>query len=93
MMSKLESAIEKAGREKLERAGWKYIKLYNNPGWPDRMILRKPGDVRFIEWKRPGCIPEPLQIYIHNLLKKLGFKVYVFESVKDIPNELTNGRT
>ncbi len=42
-------------------------------GWPDRMVLLPGGVVGFLELKRPGKIPTPLQFQRLRLLSRLGF--------------------
>ena len=47
-----------------------------------------PGFAGIPEVKAPGEVPRPLQKARHRLLKKLGFKVYVLDDEKDIPEIL-----
>lgn len=49
---------------------------------PDRMFLFPPGLVLFIEFKREGEEPTPLQAHLHKKWKALGFKVHVVDDVK-----------
>lgn len=53
-------------------------------GMPDRMVLLSGGHIGFVEVKAPGKKPRPLQISRHNLLHRLGFKVYVLDDEKQI---------
>lgn len=53
-------------------------------GMPDRIILLPGGNVAFIEVKAPGKKPRPLQLARHELLIKLGFKVFVLDDAADI---------
>ena len=61
-----------------------------SPGWegaPDRLILFPEGRIFFVEVKRPGEKPRPLQLKRHEELRKLGFSVYVIdgkEQVRDL---------
>lgn len=48
-------------------------------GMPDRLILLPHGKFAFIEVKRHGETPRPLQESRHGLLRQLGFKVYVLD--------------
>lgn len=48
-------------------------------GMPDRLILLPHGKISFIEVKRHGEKPRPLQKSRHGLLRQLGFKVYVLD--------------
>ena len=57
-------------------------------GMPDRLILLPNGKMGFAELKAPGKKPRPLQEARHNLLRRLGFKVYVIDCVKQIDSVL-----
>ena len=46
-------------------------------GMPDRLVLLPGGKCGFVEVKRLGEKPRPLQEIRHGMLKWLGFKVYV----------------
>ena len=63
-------------------------------GVPDRIVLMPEGRLAFVEIKAPGKKPRPLQVSRHKLLRKLGFKVYILDDVKqiqDIINEIGGG--
>ena len=47
----------------------------NDRGKPDRIVLIPGGKPLFIEFKRPGEKPTPLQEYVHAELRKLGYDV------------------
>ena len=51
---------------------------------PDRMVLMPEGRIAFVEVKAPGEKPRPLQLARHRLLRRLGFRVYVLDSEKQI---------
>lgn len=53
-------------------------------GMPDRLVLFPGGKLAFVEVKAPGRKPRPLQLARHKLLRRLGFKVYVLDSEKQI---------
>ena len=53
-------------------------------GMPDRIVLLPHGKLGFVEVKAPGQKPRPLQTARHLLLTRLGFKVYVLDSPKQI---------
>jgi len=60
-------------------------------GMPDRLILLPRGKIAFVEVKRHGEKPRPLQEARHGLLRRLGFKVYVLddgEQIGGILNEI-----
>jgi len=54
-------------------------------GMPDRLILTPGGRIAFAEIKAPGCKPRPLQISRHDMLRRLGFTVYVVDNTEQIP--------
>ncbi|MCY1713573.1 MULTISPECIES: VRR-NUC domain-containing protein [Eubacteriales] len=76
--NKLTLAVKKAGGIALK---------FVSPGFagmPDRIVLLSDGLIAFAELKAPGKKPRPLQLARHRLLRSLGFKVYVIDSVKQI---------
>jgi hypothetical protein len=81
-MRPLESRVEGALVRALKRRGLVTLKLnlQGNRGWPDRLALVPPGRAIFVELKRPGGKPRPLQEYVHAQIKKLGFEVVVIDN-------------
>ncbi len=59
-------------------------------GMPDRLILLPGGRIAFVEVKASGKKPRPLQLARHKLLRDLGFKVYVLDSVAGIEKILSD---
>jgi hypothetical protein len=59
-------------------------------GMPDRLILFPGGSIAFVEVKAPGKKPRPLQLARHMLLRDLGIKVYVLDSVAEIKTILSD---
>ena len=53
-------------------------------GMPDRVVLLPHGKFGFVEVKRSGEKPRPLQIARHRLLRKLGFLVFVLDEEEQI---------
>ena len=53
-------------------------------GMPDRLVLLPGGKIAFVEVKRPGQKPRPLQKARYGMLKQLGFKVFVLDDVSQI---------
>ncbi|OXS26886.1 MAG: nuclease [Acetobacterium sp. MES1] len=53
-------------------------------GMPDRLVLLPGGRLAFIEVKAPGKKPRPLQMVRHEMLKLLGFAVYVLDDAGKI---------
>jgi hypothetical protein len=78
----LESAIEKYLKRCVEKLGglcWKFVSP-GTDGVPDRIVLLN-GRVIFVELKRPGETPRPLQLKRHAQLRRLGFEVAVLNSI------------
>ena len=60
---------------------------FTSPGYdgmPDRLVLLPKGRMACVEVKAPGKKPRPLQINRHELLQKLGFKVFVLDEPEKI---------
>lgn len=53
-------------------------------GMPDRLVMFPGGRIGFVEVKAPGETPRPLQRSRHRLLRRMGFKVYVLDSIDQI---------
>lgn len=53
-------------------------------GIPDRICLFPGGRIVFVELKRHGAHPRPLQIHLINKIRKLGFRVEVIDSEEGI---------
>lgn len=53
-------------------------------GMPDRLVLLPDGRMAFAEIKAPGKKPRPLQVSRHELLRRLGYRVYVIDSTEQI---------
>ena len=51
------------------------------------------GKLHFVELKAPFKKPRPLQLARHRLLRSLGFRVYVIDSVEQIGGMLDEVRT
>lgn len=80
-----ESTLKKSCRTILERSGWMVIHLIqtNSNGIPDTLILRA-GRAVFIEFKRPGYNPRPLQDYRIRKLREQGFETLIVHRIEDI---------
>jgi hypothetical protein len=50
-------------------------------GWPDYLFIGPQGDVFFIEFKKDGGKPTPLQLQRHKELADRGHAVYVVDDV------------
>lgn len=78
----LESTIEKYLKRYVEKLGgvcWKFVSP-GTDGVPDRIVLLN-GQIIFVELKRPGETPRPLQLKRHAQLHRLGFEVAVLDSI------------
>ena len=62
-------------------------------GMPDRLVLMPEGRIGFVEVKAPGKEPRPLQVRRHEMLRNLGFKVYVLDDPEQIGGILNEIRT
>lgn len=81
-----ESSIEKRLVTEVERVGGWCLKLpaIHNAGLPDRLCLFPGGEVVFVELKAPGKKPRKIQLFIHNKLRGLGFRVEVVDTPEQI---------
>lgn len=77
-----ESKLQKKIRLDLEKDGWYVVKvmLCNKPGFPDLMPLKNRRQIFFIEVKDKGKKAEPLQEYVHDILRKIGFNVFTIDT-------------
>jgi hypothetical protein len=85
-MGTLESRIEhRACLKILQHLGVESIKLnvHGQTGLPDRMFLIPGGKPVFIEFKRPGGVVSKKQEYMRKLLTRLGYPVYICDSVEN----------
>ena len=53
-------------------------------GMPDRLVLLPKGKIAFVEIKAPNKTPRPLQLARHEMLRRLGFKIYVLDNADEI---------
>ena len=74
----LESTIQRKIIKRYEAEGYLVVKLSltNKNGFPDLMML-KDGKALFVEVKRPGQKPRPLQEYRLKELRDAGFDAIV----------------
>ena len=85
MLIRLEADVEKKVCGYADRIKLIHIKLnvLGRRGWPDRLFLPPGGRPIFIEFKRPGENPEPLQEYRHEILRAAGYRVFVVDNYAD----------
>ena len=81
-----EKEIEKKLTQAVKHMGGICPKLVSPgfDGMPDRIVLLPKGRMAFVEVKAPGESPRPLQMARHRLLRRLGFQVYILDSVEQI---------
>ena len=81
-----EKQIEQKLGQAVKKKGGMCLKFVspNFDGMPDRLIILPGGKIAFAELKAPGKKPRPLQIARHKALMKLGFRVFVIDSVDQI---------
>jgi len=82
----LEKETEKLLVTAVKRAGGLCPKLTcpGTDGMPDRLVLLPGGRCGFVEVKAPGQKPRPLQTARHQLLRRLGFPVFVLDQPTQI---------
>lgn len=90
-----EKLVERKLVEGAKAKGGMCIKLLcdNLSGLPDRLLLLPPSKMMFVELKTTGKKPRPIQVLMHERLRKLGFRVDVIDTVQGVNNllnEITN---
>lgn len=86
-----EKDIERLLIKKIRANGGMCIKLISDyiNGLPDRMCLLPGGRIVFVELKSTGQKPRKIQLYMHNMLRKLGFRVEVIDTLAGVENFMT----
>lgn len=79
----LERSLKNSVEVKLK--GW-CLKLLSAhiTGLPDRLCLFPGGRILFVELKTTGKRPRKIQLFIHNKLRGLGFRVEVVDTAEQI---------
>ena len=62
-------------------------------GVPDRIAMFPGGRIAFVEVKAPGEKPRPLQAARHELLRRLGFRLYILDEIEKIGGMIDEIRT
>lgn len=62
-------------------------------GMLDRLVLLPGGVFAFAELKAPGMKPRALQVARHEMLRRLGFRVYVIDGIEQIGGMLDELQT
>lgn len=77
--------MEKRLVREIEKLGGEALKFNSTKsGMPDRLILTPKGRAYFVEMKKPGEKPRPLQLKRKKDLEILGFQVKVIDSIEQI---------
>lgn len=86
-----EKVVERKLVEAVKANGGMCIKLLCDQltGLPDRMCLFQNHKIVFVELKTTGKKPKCIQLFIHNKLRNLGFRVEVIDTVKGV-NDFIN---
>lgn len=76
--------VEKPSVAFMRMRGWLIEKLVSQTrnGWPDRTALRK-GRIVFIEFKRPGEVPNLQQAKRHKEIRDQGGEVFWITSLEE----------
>lgn len=87
----LENKIEMYLKDEIEKINGKTFKFSSpgNNGVPDRIILHQ-GNTYFVELKKPGEKLRPLQKAVKKRFNKLGFNVYVLDSIDSVNGFIAN---
>ena len=83
-----EKVVERKLVELVKMNGGMCIKLLCDQliGLPDRMCLFPGHKMVFVELKTTGRKPKHIQMYMHNKLRALGFRVEVIDTVESVVN-------
>ena len=87
----MEKTVEAYLRRRIKEVGGVALKLVC-PGWtgvPDRLILMPGARAYFAETKDLGKKPRPRQAYVHGVIRRLGFRVYVPDSKQAVDDMVT----
>ena len=81
-----EKDIEQALVRKAKSMGGIALKFVSPgfDGMPDRLVLFPGGRIAFVEMKAPGKKPRAIQVARHEMLKSMGFSVYVLDDKDEI---------
>ena len=81
-----EKVIERKLVEAVKANGGMCIKLLcdNLLGLPDRMTLMPHSKIAFVELKTTGQKSRRIQVFMHNKLRNLGFRVEVIDTVEGV---------
>lgn len=97
-MNKLECSLEDHFNRQAVKYGFYSLKLkaLSRRGFPDRTLLGAGQHIFFVELKREdGKEPKPKrhQVWWHRLLRRLGFRVYVINTRKQVKKTFEHERS
>lgn len=77
----LESKLQTRIKKYLKKKGWYEVKhmLTSRPGWPDMEAIKDGRTIR-IEVKSKGKQADPLQKYVHRMIRKHGGEVHTVDT-------------
>lgn len=86
MQIESEKLIEKKLTSEVKAFGGWCLKLLSThiTGLPDRLCLFSGGRILFVELKTTNKKPRKIQLFIHNKLRALGFRVEVVDTSEQI---------
>lgn len=92
-----ERHVEQALVDRVSAAGGLAIKFVSPAmsGMPDRIVVMPGGRIAFVELKRPGERPRPLQVRMHQMLIERGADVRVVDdlaAVEQLVAQMSRGR-
>jgi len=87
-----EKLIEKTLNAEVKSLGGWSLKLLCQfvTGLPDRLVLLPGGIIFFAELKSTGKKPTAVQRLVHEKLRRLGFRVYVIDSLEQLRKQILN---
>lgn len=90
-----EKKIEQKLCKEVKKSGGIALKFVSPgfDGMPDRLILIAIGHMAFVEVKAKGKKPRKLQVKRHEMLRKMGFRVYVLDDEEQIGGIIDEIRT
>lgn len=87
-----EKLVERKLVEGVKACGGMCIKMLCDQliGLPDRLCLFPGHKIVFVELKTTGRKPSRIQIFMHNKLKALGFRVEVIDTIEKVNNFISS---
>lgn len=87
-----EKVIERRLVELVKLNGGLCVKLLCDQftGLPDRLCLLPGKKIIFVELKSTGKKPTRIQLFVHNKLRAMGFRVEVIDTIEKVNNFIEN---